>query len=773
MIADKGPMMNSPYLTSPPFMNSPSFLISPTFPMIDNSPCPLFSNNPIPAEKTLLRTQCLNIKDTRSSLVATAVFEAARTFLSFPLSKLPLKCSSPPEFNVQNNSILKSLRQKPITTKEDGKAVEKAPPLEHKRNSKNNLALPNVVRRRYSHNLNQLMSGTAMMLDEDGGNDSQGLFSFSDKMSPIGSPNDNTATTLSGMISPIGQSPNTSNFYLNPEDSIDKPSCQQNPLPNMNDLYNALLVQQQMQAKQEHLQELWRKKMEQESKELDEVDDDEPLPPLDTSIPSPKEDLHHIQDYEPTINTNNVKKKGKSIMDLIKPIKKRLITGETPTSVHTPDDQSSDPAAVQSKGTRLSTFINKVLNRTPSSASTPSSPIYATTDNTRKDLNILTQIHQGNQSMAPLSVRRRVSEIHVSPPTDHHHHVHKSAIQHQHNMEQMMQQQQQQMQQQQAIYQQQIKMEQQQQMKMEQLMQNQQQQQQQLQHQSLHSMKMEQQQHVMHQPISYQQSQQQPYQQNINFQPAPTFQHPQNVNLSQFQWNHPQQQQQQQPQFNRFQRQQQQQQPQFTFSSHSPQQPCQGTNNNNRAKEDANSYRYNASSPTMLTNLMSSASITSPESPTSYKVRRRDELEFDPEDFDHEDVMMMMAYKKRRIAANEHVRNPTTSSHCNFNEDISIDGEYGEYQTGDEDKPYKCNVCKKAFAHFTNLRRHVKLHSGNKPFLCEHPDCGKKFARRSDLQTHARIHTGERPFTCNAHGCTKSFTTVSNLRRHERIHQTK
>ena len=52
------------------------------------------------------------------------------------------------------------------------------------------------------------------------------------------------------------------------------------------------------------------------------------------------------------------------------------------------------------------------------------------------------------------------------------------------------------------------------------------------------------------------------------------------------------------------------------------------------------------------------------------------------------------------------------------------------------EKLYQCQQCSKCFKSNYHLRRHVKVHTGEKPFSCDL--CEKSFAEKSDLTKHRR-----------------------------------
>ncbi|XP_069188100.1 zinc finger protein 3-like isoform X2 [Procambarus clarkii] len=68
-------------------------------------------------------------------------------------------------------------------------------------------------------------------------------------------------------------------------------------------------------------------------------------------------------------------------------------------------------------------------------------------------------------------------------------------------------------------------------------------------------------------------------------------------------------------------------------------------------------------------------------------------------------------------------------------------------------KTHQCPQCLKVFTRPGHVKRHMLVHSGDKPHEC--PECGKRFNQLVHMTTHRMVHADERPFQCAE--CCKKF----------------
>ncbi len=81
---------------------------------------------------------------------------------------------------------------------------------------------------------------------------------------------------------------------------------------------------------------------------------------------------------------------------------------------------------------------------------------------------------------------------------------------------------------------------------------------------------------------------------------------------------------------------------------------------------------------------------------------------------------------------------------------------------------FKCTICSYSCKTRLNLEKHIRRHTGEKPFACR--VCGFAAADSSHIYSHMRKkHPSVRPFNCSV--CDKAFGTAKRLRHHSRLHR--
>ena len=81
---------------------------------------------------------------------------------------------------------------------------------------------------------------------------------------------------------------------------------------------------------------------------------------------------------------------------------------------------------------------------------------------------------------------------------------------------------------------------------------------------------------------------------------------------------------------------------------------------------------------------------------------------------------------------------------------------------------YKCKECGIVFDKKWSMNVHIRVHTGDRPYVCEVPECGANFARPQNLWRHHKTHSQEKPHSCPI--CSKAFYERKDMMNHIVVH---
>ncbi|XP_069944218.1 zinc finger protein 674-like [Cherax quadricarinatus] len=82
---------------------------------------------------------------------------------------------------------------------------------------------------------------------------------------------------------------------------------------------------------------------------------------------------------------------------------------------------------------------------------------------------------------------------------------------------------------------------------------------------------------------------------------------------------------------------------------------------------------------------------------------------------------------------------------------------------GTTSKIHQCSYCQYSTFKKIHLTKHIRIHTGEKPYAC--PYCDFRFSQKERLKPHIRTHTGEKPYACTEcpYRATQKSTLVSHV----------
>lgn len=84
------------------------------------------------------------------------------------------------------------------------------------------------------------------------------------------------------------------------------------------------------------------------------------------------------------------------------------------------------------------------------------------------------------------------------------------------------------------------------------------------------------------------------------------------------------------------------------------------------------------------------------------------------------------------------------------------------------EKRFQCDYCDKRFLSKFVLKRHILIHTKQKPHACRY--CNVAFTQKNELVKHLRIHVGDNIYMCEFEGCTAGFRLKIELKQHYAVH---
>lgn len=92
--------------------------------------------------------------------------------------------------------------------------------------------------------------------------------------------------------------------------------------------------------------------------------------------------------------------------------------------------------------------------------------------------------------------------------------------------------------------------------------------------------------------------------------------------------------------------------------------------------------------------------------------------------------------------------------------------EHKKYVHQPLDGTHKCEICNKIFKHSVAVKKHMAVHTDDKPHMCE--ICGQGFKQAGNMRKHRQTHSSERRFKCDE--CGKMFKLKEDMKKHAKRH---